>query len=71
MAFSLTEDEQRDLEHLRVLLESQAKQIDNLQRLAKDHEGRLERLVNRNFELRSELAKFVRADNPVLRGKKK
>jgi hypothetical protein len=67
----MTEDEQQGLEHLRVLLESQAKQIDNLQRLAKDHEGRLERLVNRNFELRAELAKFVRADNPVLRGKKK
>lgn len=67
----MTEDEQQDFEHLRALLESQAKQIENLQRLAKDHEGRLERLVNRNFELRAELAKYVRADNPVLRGKKK
>jgi ABC-type transporter Mla subunit MlaD len=67
----MTDDESQDLEHLRAVLESQAKQIENLQRLAKDHERRLERLINRNFELRTELAKFVRADNPVLRGKKK
>jgi hypothetical protein len=67
----MTEDESQDLEHLRAVLESQAKQIENLQRLAKDHEGRLERLISRNFELRAELAKYVRPDNLVLRGKKK
>jgi len=67
----MTEHESQDLEHLRAVLESQAKQIENLRRLLKDHEGRLERLVNRNFELRTELAKYARADNPVLRGRKK
>ena len=67
----MTENELQDLEHLRALLESQAKQIENLQRLAKDHECRLERLIGRNLELRTELAKYVRADNPVLRGRKK
>jgi hypothetical protein len=71
MAFSLTEDEQRDLEHLRVLLESQAKQIENLKRLLKESGDRVDRHVRRNFELRAELAKYVRPDNPVLRGKKK
>jgi hypothetical protein len=71
MAFSLTEDESQDLEHLRAVLESQAKQIENLQRLLKDNGNRLERLINRNLELMQELAKFVRPDNLVLRGKKK
>jgi hypothetical protein len=67
----MTEDEQQDLEHLRALLESQAKQIENLKRLLKESGDRVDRHVRRNFELRAELAKFVRADNPVLRGKKK
>lgn len=71
MAFSSTEDEQQDLEHLRAVLESQAKQIENMQRLVRDHGNRLERLIGRNLELRAELAKYVRADNPVLRGRKK
>ena len=67
----MTEDEQQDLEHLRALLESQAKQIQNLQRLLKESGDRVDRHVRRNFELRAELAKYVRPDNPVLRGKKK
>ena len=67
----MTEDESQDLEHLRALLESQAKQIQNLQRLLKESGDRVDRHVKRNFELRAELAKYVRPDNPVLRGKKK
>ena len=67
----MTEYEQQDLEHLRALLDSQAKQIENLQRLLKESGDRVDRHIRRNFELRAELAKFVRADNPVLRGKKK
>ena len=67
----MTEDEQQDLEHLRALLESQAKQIENLQRLLKESGDRVDRHIRRNFELRAELAKYVRPDNLVLRGKKK
>ena len=67
----MTEYEQQDLEHLRALLDSQAKQIENLQRLLKESGDRVDRHVRRNFELRAELAKYVRTDNPVLRGKKK
>jgi len=60
-----------EIEHLQALLESQAKQIQNLQRLLKESGDRVDTHVKRNFELRAELAKYVRADNPVLRGKKK
>jgi hypothetical protein len=67
----MTEDESQDLEHLRALLESQAKQIEYMQKLLKESGDRIDRHVRRNFELRAELAKFVRADNPVLRGRKK
>jgi hypothetical protein len=67
----MTENESQDLEHLRAVIESQAKQIENLQRLVLDHLIRLGRIANRNLELRSELAKYVRPDNSVLRGKKK
>lgn len=67
----MTADEQQDLEHLRALLESQAKQIDNLQRLLRESGDRVDRHIRRSFELRAELAKFVRADNPVLRGIRK
>ncbi len=53
----MTEDEQQDLEHLRALLESQAKQIENLRRLLKESGDRVDRHIRRNFELRAELAR--------------
>jgi hypothetical protein len=67
----MTENESQELEHLQALLESQAKQIQDLQRLLKESGDRVDTHVKRNFELRTELAKYVRADNPVLRGRKK
>jgi hypothetical protein len=67
----MTDDQSQDLEHLRAVLELQAEQIENLQRLLKESGDRVDRHIRRNFELRAELAKYVRADNSVLRGKKK
>ena len=67
----MSEDELQDIEHLHALLESQADEIKNLRRILNESEGRLHRHVKRNLELRTELAKYVRADNEVLRGRKK
>ena len=70
MAFSLT-DMAREIEHLQALLAEQASEIKSLQsQLAKTAKDRT-RFRDRSEELRTELAKFVRADNPVLGGKKK
>jgi septal ring factor EnvC (AmiA/AmiB activator) len=70
MTFSLI-DMAREIEHLQALLAEQASEIKSLQsRLTKTAKDRT-RHRDRSEELRAELAKFVRADNLVLRGKKK
>jgi septal ring factor EnvC (AmiA/AmiB activator) len=70
MTISLT-DMAREIEHLQSLLAEQTSEIKSLQsQLAKTAKDRT-RFRDRSEELRAELAKFVRADNPVLRGRKK
>jgi septal ring factor EnvC (AmiA/AmiB activator) len=70
MAFSLT-DMAREIEHLQALLAEQDAEIRSLQKqLAKTAKDRT-RYRDRCEELRAELAKYVRPDNLVLRGKKK
>ena len=70
MTISLT-DMAREIEHLQALLAEQTSEIKSLQsQLAKTAKDRT-RFRDRSEELRTELAKFVRADNPVLRGRKK
>lgn len=70
MAISLT-DMAKEIEHLQALLAEQTSEIKSLQlQLAKTAKDRT-RYRDRCEELRTELAKYVRADNPVLRGKKK
>jgi len=70
MAFRLT-DMALEIEHLQALLAEQTSEIKSLQsQLAKTAKDRT-RYRDRCEELRTELAKYVRADNPVLRGKKK
>lgn len=70
MTFSLTEAA-REIEHLQSLLSEQDAEIRSLQKqLAKTAKDRT-RHRDRSEELRAELAKYVRADNPVLRGRKK
>jgi septal ring factor EnvC (AmiA/AmiB activator) len=70
MTISLT-DMAREIEHLQALLAEQTSEIKSLQsQLAKAAKDRT-RFRDRSEELRAELAKFVRADNLVLRGKKK
>jgi septal ring factor EnvC (AmiA/AmiB activator) len=70
MAFNLTEAT-REIEHLQDLLAEQDAEIRSLQKqLSKTAKDRT-RYRDRCEELREELAKYVRADNPVLRGKKK
>jgi septal ring factor EnvC (AmiA/AmiB activator) len=70
MTFSLTEAA-REIEHLQALLAEQDAEIRSLQKqLAKTAKDRT-RHRDRSEELRAELAKYVRADNPVLRGRKK
>jgi len=60
-----------EIEHLQALLAEQTSEIKSLQsQLAKTAKDRT-RYRDRCEELRTELAKFARADNPVLRGKKK
>jgi septal ring factor EnvC (AmiA/AmiB activator) len=61
----------REIEHLQALLAEQTSEIKSLQsQLAKTAKDRT-RHRDRSEELRTKLAKYVRADNPVLRGKKK
>jgi septal ring factor EnvC (AmiA/AmiB activator) len=61
----------REIEHLQALLAEQTSEIKSLQlQLAKTAKDRT-RFRDRSEELRTELAKYVRADNLVLRGKKK
>jgi hypothetical protein len=70
MTISLT-DMAREIEHLQALLAEQTSEIKSLQsQLAKTSKDRT-RFRDRSEELRAELAKYVRPDNPVLRGKKK
>lgn len=70
MAFNLIEAA-REIEHLQALLAEQDAEIRSLQRqLSKTAKDRT-RFRDRSEELRTELAKYVRADNPVLRGRKK
>ena len=70
MTISLT-DMAREIEHLQALLAEQTSEIKSLQsQLAKTAKDRT-RFRDRSEELRAELAKFARADNPVLRGRKK
>lgn len=70
MAISLA-DMAREIEHLQALLAEQDAEIRSLQRqLSKTAKDRT-RYRDRCEELRTELAKYVRADNPVLRGRKK
>jgi len=70
MTISLT-DMAKEIEHLQALLAEQTSEIKSLQsQLAKTAKDRT-RFRDRSEELRAELAKFVRPDNPVLRGKKK
>ncbi len=70
MAFTLTEAA-REIEHLQALLAEQTSEIKSLQsQLAKTAKDRT-RYRDRCEELRTELAKYVRPDNPVLRGRKK
>jgi septal ring factor EnvC (AmiA/AmiB activator) len=70
MTFSLTEAA-REIEHLQSLLSEQDAEIRSLQKqLSKTAKDRT-RYRDRSEELREELAKYVRADNPVLRGRKK
>jgi septal ring factor EnvC (AmiA/AmiB activator) len=70
MTISLT-DMAREIEHLQALLAEQTSEIKSLQsQLAKTAKDRT-RFRDRSEELRTELARFVRPDNPVLRGKKK
>jgi len=70
MTISLT-DMAREIEHLQALLAEQDAEIRSLQKqLSKTAKDRT-RYRDRSEELRTELAKYVRADNPVLRGKKK
>ena len=70
MTISLT-DMAREIEHLQALLAEQDAEIRSLQRqLSKTAKDRT-RYRDRSEELRTELAKYVRADNPVLRGRKK
>ena len=70
MGFSLTEAA-REIEHLQALLAEQDAEIRSLQKqLSKTAKDRT-RYRDRSEELRTELAKYVRADNPVLRGRKK
>jgi len=70
MAFNLTEAA-REIEHLQALLTEQDTEIRSLQKqLSKTAKDRT-RYRDRCEELRTELAKYVRADNPVLRGRKK
>jgi septal ring factor EnvC (AmiA/AmiB activator) len=70
MAFSLT-DMAREIEHLQALLAEQTSEIKSLQsQLAKAVKDRT-RFRDRSEELRAELAKYVRPDNLILRGKKK
>ena len=70
MAFNLTEAA-REIEHLQSLLAEQDAEIRSLQKqLSKTAKDRT-RYRDRSEELREELAKYVRADNPVLRGRKK
>jgi septal ring factor EnvC (AmiA/AmiB activator) len=60
-----------EIEHLQALLAEQDAEIRSLQKqLAKTAKDRT-RYRDRCEELRTELAKYVRADNQVLRGKKK
>jgi septal ring factor EnvC (AmiA/AmiB activator) len=60
-----------EIEHLQALLAEQTSEIKSLQsQLAKTAKDRT-RFRDRSEELRAELAKYVRADNLVLRGKKK
>ncbi len=70
MAFNLTEAA-REIEHLQALLAEQDAEIRSLQKqLSKTAKDRT-RYRDRSEELRTELAKYVRADNEVLRGRKK
>jgi septal ring factor EnvC (AmiA/AmiB activator) len=70
MTISLTEMA-REIEHLQALLAEQTSEIKSLQsQLSKTAKDRT-RFRDRSEELRTELAKYVRADNSVLRGKKK
>jgi hypothetical protein len=60
-----------EIEHLQALLAEQTSEIRSLQsQLAKTAKDRT-RFRDRSEELRAELAKFVRPDNPVLRRRKK
>jgi len=70
MTISLT-NMAREIEHLQALLAEQTSEIKSLQsQLAKTAKDRT-RFRDRSEELRTELAKYVRPDNLVLRGKKK
>jgi septal ring factor EnvC (AmiA/AmiB activator) len=70
MTISLT-DMAREIEHLQALLAEQTSEIKSLQsQLAKTAKDRT-RFRDRSEELRAELAKYVRPDNLVLRGRKK
>ncbi len=70
MTFSPTEAA-REIEHLQALLAEQDAEVRSLQKqLSKTAKDRT-RYRDRCEELRTELAKYVRADNPVLRGRKK
>lgn len=67
----LLTDLAREVEHLQAMVDEQSQEIRSLQsELSKTAKDRT-RYRDRCEELRSELAKYVRADNPVLRGKKK
>jgi len=60
-----------EIEHLQALLAEQDAEIRSLQKqLSKTAKDRT-RYRDRCEELRTELAKYVRADNEVLRGRKK
>jgi septal ring factor EnvC (AmiA/AmiB activator) len=70
MTISLT-NMAREIEHLQAMLAEQTSEIKSLQsQLAKTAKDRT-RFRDRSEELRAELAKYVRSDNLVLRGKKK
>jgi len=70
MTISLT-NMAREIEHLQALLAEQTSEIKSLQsQLATTAKDRT-RFRDRSEELRAELAKYVRPDNPVLRGRKK